>query len=379
MSVLRIQPVRSRSEKKLFLEFPWQLYQDDPCWIPPLRMEQKELVGYRSNPFWERNSIQTFLAFRGKEVCGRIAAIENRVHNEYRREQIGFFGFFECIDDQDAASGLLDAARQWLAERRLFAIRGPASPGFHYVHGALIEGFDSPPTFQMPYNPPYYARLLESYGFHKAQDMYAYYGRLDMLPKSSAKLAPLSEQIIERFKIRVRPMDTSRFLDEVRSFLDIYNRSLVGHWGFAPMSPAEVEHRAKGLRWLIVPELAMVAEIDGKPVGAVFCLPDYNPRIRQIDGRLLPLGLLRLLLGKRKIKKIRLLAANVLPEYQRIGVGLVLLRALVPYGVQAAIEEVEYSWVMECNQLSRGSLEKGGAKRIKTYRLFDLESSTTAT
>jgi GNAT superfamily N-acetyltransferase len=202
--------------------------------------------------------------------------------------------------------------------------------------------------------------------------MYAYYGHLDMLPKSSAKLGPLAEQIVERFNIHLRPMSTSRFLEDVRSFLDIYNRSMVDHWGFAPMSAAEVEHTAKSLRWLIVPELAMAAEIDGKPIGAVFCLPDYNPRIRQIDGRLLPFGIFRLLAGKRKIKKIRLLAANVLPEYQRIGVGIVLLRALVPKSLEMGLEEVEYSWVMECNQLSRGSLEKGGAKRIKSYRLFDL-------
>jgi GNAT superfamily N-acetyltransferase len=371
-SRILIQPVRSGSQRRLFLEFPWKLYRNDPCWIPPLRLDQKELVGYRRHPFWEKNSIQTFLALRGKEVCGRIAAIENRVHNEYRHERLGFFGFFECIDDQEVAKELLDAARQWLAERQLLAIRGPASPGFNYTHGVLIEGFNSPPTFLMPYNPPYYSRLLESYGFHKAQDMYAYYGNLDMLPKSSAKLGPLSEEIVKRYDIHLRPMRTSRFLEDVRSFLDIYNRSMVDHWGFAPMSSAEVEHMAKGLRWLIVPELAMAAEIEGKPVGAVFCLPDYNPRIRQIDGRLLPFGIFRLLAGKRKIKKVRLLSANVLPEYQRIGVGLVLLRALVPKALEMGLEEVEYSWVMECNRLSRGSLEKGGAKRIKSYRLFDL-------
>ena len=373
MSEIRIQAVHSRNEKKLFLEYPWKLYRNDPCWIPPLRMDQKELVGYRHHPFWEKNSVQTFLAFRGQEVCGRIAAIENRVHNEYRHEQLGFFGFFECIDDQDVANGLLEAARQWLAQRGLRAIRGPANPGLNYTHGMLIEGFDSPPTFMMPYNPPYYPRLVETYGFAKAQDMYAYYGHLDMLPKSSAKLGPLAEQIVERFNIHLRPMSTSRFLEDVRSFLDIYNRSMVDHWGFAPMSAAEVEHTAKSLRWLIVPELAMAAEIDGKPIGAVFCLPDYNPRIRRIDGRLLPFGIFRLLAGKRKIKKIRLLAANVLPEYQRIGVGIVLLRALVPKSLEMGLEEVEYSWVMESNQLSRGSLEKGGAKRIKSYRLFDLD------
>ena len=368
-----VKAVESSGEKKRFLEFPWTLYRNDPNWVPPLRMDQKELVGYRPHPFYEKNECQTFLARRGRQVCGRIAAIHNRVHNEFRKEQRGFFGFFECVDDQEVANALLDAARQWLAQRGLHAVRGPANPGFHYMHGVLIEGFDSPPTFMMPYNPPYYARLLETYGFRKAQDMYAYYGNLDMLPASSAKVGPLANQIVERFNVQIRPMDKSRFLDEVRLFLEIYNRSLIDHWGFAPMSPAEVDHMAKGLRWLIIPELAIGAMIDGKPVGVVFCLPDYNPRIKQIDGRLFPFGFLRLLRNKAKIKKVRLLAANVLPEFQRLGMGLVLLRSLVPRGLEMGLEEVEFSWVMECNQLSRGSLEKGGAKRVKSYRLFDLE------
>ncbi len=368
---LVVKPVAARRERKLFLEFPWKLYRGDPNWVPPIRIDQKELVGYRPHPFYRRNDAQTFLAFRGGEVVGRVAAIHNRVHVEFQNDPRGFFGFFECADDQEAAAGLLAAVRAWLAERDLHALRGPMNPGINYTVGALVEGFDSPPTFMMTYNPPYYGRLLEGCGLVKAQDLYAYFGFLDMLPASSAKLGPVAEQIVERCNVKLRTLDRSRFLEDVEGFLRVYNRSMVKVWSFSPLSPEEVRHIAKGLRWLIVPELTAAAEIDGQLVGAVFGMLDYNPRIRRIDGRLFPFGFLRLLWNRRAIKRVRLVSTNVIPEYQLMGIGLVLMRALVPRGLAWGLEEAEFSWVAESNPLSRGSLEKGGARRLKTYRVYD--------
>jgi len=262
--------------------------------------------------------VQTFLAYRSGEVCGRIAAIVNRGHIERYGEKRGFFGFFECCDDQEAANKLFDAARQWLAERGIVSLRGPTNPSLNYELGLLIEGFESPPTFMMTYNPPYYARLVEGYGFHKAQDLYAFWGHIEMLPKVAEKLRPIAEQIIEHMGIRLRPLDRTRFRQDVELFLDIYNRSLMNTWGFVPMSEDEVRHMAGSLKHLMVPELAVGAEINGRLVGAVFGLPDYNPRIREIDGRLFPFGFLRLLRHKERIKRIRAISANVLPEYQRV-------------------------------------------------------------
>jgi len=374
MSAVVVIPVVGRRQRNQFLEYPWPLYRDDPCWIPPLRLDQKELVGYRHHPFYEKNRAQTFLAYRGREVCGRIAAIFNQVHIEHCGERRGFFGFFECVDDQEVAEALFDAVRQWFAAQGIHGLRGPTNPGLNYVLGMLIEGFDTPPTFMMPYNPPYYARLLEGCGFRKSQDLYAYWGNLAMLPGHNAKFAPIAEQIIERYNIRVRGLDRSRFQADVEAFLRVYNRSMAHHWGFVPMSAGEVSHMAKGLRHLIVPEMTAAAEIDGQLVGVVFALPDYNPRIKQIDGRLFPFGFIRLLRNKRQIRKIRIVAANVVPEYQRLGVGLVLLRSLIPKGLDWGLQEAEFSWVAESNSLSRGSLEKGGAKRIKTFRMYDWDA-----
>lgn len=373
MSNLVVKPVTTGREKRQFLRFPWSLYRGDPNWVPPLRYDQKEMVNYRPHPFYRNNAIQTFLAYRSGEVCGRIAAILNRDHIEHASERRGFFGFFECVDDQEAADALFDAVRQWFAKQDILMIRGPTNPSLNYTLGLLIDGFDSPPTFMMTYNPRYYAGLIEGCGFRKAQDLYAFWGNAEMLPKVRDRLQPIVEQIIERYDIRVRPLDKSRFLEDVEAFLSIYNRSLVNTWGFVPMSAEEIRHLARGLRYLMVPELALGAEIDGRLIGAVFGLPDYNPRIKAIDGRLFPFGFVRLLWRKHAIKRVRLVSTNVIPEYQRLGVGLVLLDGLVPKALEWGLQEAEFSWVLESNQLSRGSLEKGGAKRTKTYRLYDLE------
>jgi len=369
-----VQPVKTARQKKQFLEFPWKLYQGDPNWIPPLRGNQKEVVGYKPHPFYARNSIQTFLAYRDGEACGRIAAILNQGHIERHDDLRGFFGFFECADDQEAADGLFDAVRRWFAKQGIFNLRGPTNPSQNYELGLLIDGFDSPPTFMMTYNPPYYERLIENYGFHKTQDLVAFWGRIEMLPKIGEKLNPVAEKIIERYDVKLRSLDRSRFQEDVEMFLSIYNRSLVGTWGFVPMSADEVRHMARGLQRIIVPEMTVAAEIDGRVVGVAFGLPDYNPRIKKIDGRLFPFGFIHLLRNPRAIKRIRLISTNVLPEYQLMGVGLVLMYGLVPKAIEWGLQEAEFSWVLESNSLSYGSLKKGGAKITKTYRLYDFDA-----
>ncbi len=374
MGEIVVKQVESRADQRRFLELPWSLYRDDPNWIPPLRANAKELIGFTPHPFYARNSIQTFLALRDGQPCGRIGAILNRGHNERYGERRGFFGFFESIDDQEVADALFDAVRQWFFGQGIFQLRGPANPSLNHELGLLIDGFDSPPSFMMTYNPPFYERLLENYGFHKAQDLYAFWGHRSLLPAITKKLEPVAEGILEHYDVTLRLLDRARFLEEVETFLSIYNRALANMWGFVPMSPDEVRHTAKALRHLIVPELAIAAEIDGRVVGANFALPDYNPRIRAINGRLFPFGFFRLLRNKRAIKRIRVISTNVLPEYQRLGIGLLLMHALAPQALAFGVEEAEFSWVLESNKLSYGALKKGGAKITKTYRLYDLDA-----
>ncbi len=373
MPDLVIQPVQTRRERKTFLELPWALYRDDPNWMPPLRLNQKELVNYKKHPYYEQNEIQTFLALRDGRPVGRVAALTNKAHNERHHDNRGFFGFFESIDDQSVADGLLDAVRDWLADRNLRSIRGPTNPSLNYECGLLVDGFRAPPFFMMTYNPPFYAALLENWGFKKTQDLYAFWGHVDMIDGLDEKLAFIGAEAKKRFNVNIRPIDKKNFARDVRVFLDVYNRSLVGTWGFAPMSDAEIRHTAAGLRYLMVPELAFIAEVDGEPIGAVFALPDYNPRIKKIDGRLFPFGFLHLLRKRHEIERIRTISTNVVPEYQNWGLGLTLLQALLPKITDGNIKEIEFSWVLESNRLSRGALEKGGAKLTKTYRLYDFD------
>jgi len=242
----------------------------------------------------------------------------------------------------------------------------------NYECGLLIEGFDSAPTFMMTYNPPYYARLVENYGFTKGHDLLAYLGERGDLPRVAERLNPLADQAQARCQAVIRPTNRKTFRKDVETFIDLYNRTFTVNWGFVPLPPGEMRKLANSLEHLIVPEMAVIAEVDGRAVGAIIGLPDYNPRIKEIGGQLFPFGFLRLLSKKRDIKRLRVLSINVVPEYQRWGRGLVLMKALSPKGIELGFEEAEFSWISEDNDLARLGLEKGGAKIYKKYRMYDL-------
>lgn len=380
MSDIEIIPVQSGSPKKQFLSLPWKINQSDPNWIPPLRQNQKQLCGFGKHPFYNNAECQPFLAVRGGEPVGRLLAVVNHVHNRHHNEARGFFGFFESVDDPAVSGALFDAGAKWLTDKGMTAVRGPANPSINYEWGLLIEGFEKPPYFLMTHNLPYYEKLWEDWGFTKAQDLFAYHGSMDILKgmQSTKKLFDMERTIRERFGIEVRNMDTKRFRQEVETFLDIYNRALTETWGYIPLQDDELTHMAKDLGRLVVPELAIIAEVKGKPIGVMFGLLDYNPRIKQIDGKLFPFGFIKLLRNKREIKRIRMVSTNVLPEYQGWGVGLVLALGMIFPGLEYGLEECEFSWVLESNHLSRRTLEKGGAPKYKTYRVYDRELEPSA-
>lgn len=361
----------NRALQKQFIRLPWKIYRDDPNWIPPLLMTLKEGVGFSRNPFYDRNRCECFLVLKDGETIGRVCALVNEGHNERFQEKRGFFGFFECHHDPQAAQLLFQAAGRYLAELGMTDVRGPANPSLNQEVGLLVDGFHTPPTFMMTYNPPYYGELITGAGFEKSQDLYAYDGHIEMIAHLDPKLEFVVKELKRRFNVNVRRFNPKKFTEEVNLFLDIYNRSLVGTWGFVPLSPAEVAHQAKGLRHLLVPELTTIIEVDGKPIGAGLGLLDFNPLIKKINGRLLPFGFLRLLLGKRKIDRVRLMSTNVLPEYQKWGFGLLALERMLPDILEMGIVTGEFSWVLESNHLSRASLERGGLTRSKTYRVYD--------
>ncbi len=375
-----VKPVQSRRERKQFLTLPWQLYRDDPNWIPPLRQNQKSLVGYSRHPFHEVAEMQTFLAFADGQPCGRIAAILNRTHNNYHNERLGFSGFFESIDNQEVANKLFDAVRQWMAERDIHHLRGPCNPSLNYECGLLGRGLSFAPHVHDDLQPALLSAAGRKLRLRRLAGLVRLLGAGGHGLSSwtrSWRSSPARRPSVST--IKVRPIDKSRFEQEIQLFLDIYNQSLGGTWGFVPLSKHEIEHMSAEMKHLIIPELALFATVDGKPIGAVFGMPDYNPRIKQIDGRLFPFGFLRLInfsflkpINKRRpFKRFRAIATAVIPEYQKWGVGLVLLKALIPKIFESGLQEAEFSWVLESNHLSRKSLEKGGAILEKTYRIYD--------
>ena len=372
MNQLVLETVESASQWRRFLNLPWQLHSGDPHWTPPLRVSEEEMVGFHRHSFYENAERRAFLVSRNGKAVGRIVAIVYRAHNERYKEHRGFVGFFECENDYGVAAMLFDAAKQWLAEKGQDCMRGPMNPSMNYECGLLIEGFDAPATFMMSYNPPYYPQFWEQYGWTKAHDMYAYRADTSMLHLLDGKMTQIVLGARERFGIKTRPADRKNFNKDVLHFLKIYNAAMASSWGFVPFSDNEIKQLAGSLSHLIVPELTSVAEVDGQVVGVAFAIPDLNPLIKKINGRLFPFGIIRLLLGKRSCKRVRLVSTNVLPEYQRWGVGLVVLAEILPRALELGVKEAEFSWVLESNDLSRKSIEKGGAIRTNAYRVYDL-------
>ncbi len=371
-----VETVQTRAQQREFMKLIWRLYDKDPNWVPPLRRNQQELAGFHKHPFYERNKVRTFIVKRDSLTVGRIAAIVNYGHCERFHEQRGFFGFFDCEDDLEASKLLFEAAFAFLRSQGMTDVRGPCNPSLNYEIGCLVDGFNSPPTFQMTYNWPYYEKLIKAAGFEKTQDLYAFEGKSSQLDHLPPKLNFVIEEVKRRFNPVLREANRKSLAKEAALFVKIYNQALIGTWGFVPLSPKEAQHIASSISLLIDPEATTIIEIEGKPVGVALGLLDFNPIIKEIDGRLFPFGFLKILFGRKKIKRVRLMSNNILPEFQRWGLGVVALDRMLPGLLKRGFTDCEFSWVLESNRLSRGTLEAGGATLEKTYRLYDRSLDT---
>jgi len=366
-----VRAVASWRERRCFQRLPWSIYAGDRNWVPPILTQEKTLLGWGHHPFFDNAEIVTLLAEREGRVAGRLAVLINHIHNRKYNERRGFFGFFECVDDVAVAGGLFKAGQDWLRQREMTAVRGPVNPSLNYTCGLLIDGFDCPPCFLMTYNLPYYAALLEACGFAKAQDLYAYEMDMNLLRVLVERYKPAVLAALNRPDMVIRPMNSARLQQEIETYLDVYNRSLDGTWGFTPLQPQEAHHIASELRHLIVPQFTALAEIDGQPIGAVLALLDYNQILGKCNGRLFPFGLIRLMTGRRKITTVRAMAMTMVPGYQNAGLSVILIDNLTGPAKEWGIQRWELSWVLESNSRSRGTLERAGMKRTKTYRIYD--------
>lgn len=366
-----VRPAVSWRDHRRFQRLAWSIYAGDVNWVPPILAQERQLLGWGQHPFYDNAEVVTLLAERGGRVVGRLAVLVNHVHNRKYSERRGFFGFFECVDDAAVAGGLFEAGEDWLRQRQMTTVRGPVNPSLNYTCGLLIDGFDSPPCFLTTYNRPYYAALLEACGFTKAQDLYAYEMAPHLLQDLVDRYKPAVLSVLDRPDMVIRSIDPARLQQEIGTYLDIYNRSLDGTWGFTPLQPGEARHIASELQHFIEPQFAAFAEIDGQPIGAVFALLDFNQILGHLNGRLFPFGIVRLMTGRRKITTVRAMAMTMVPGYQDAGLSVVLIDHLTGPAKQWGIRQWECSWVLESNRRSRGTLERAGMKRTKTHRIYD--------
>jgi hypothetical protein len=374
---VEVTPVTSPHDLGLFLRLPWTLYRDDPQWVPPLVGEAKAVLDPKRNPFFEHGEIRCFLARRDGRVVGRVAAIRNRNHESFHDERCGFFGFFECEDDPEAAGALVGAARAWNAERRLDTMRGPVNPSTNDESGVLVDGFDTPPRVMMPHARPYYDALLTGAGLRKAKDLLAYWMERPPSGGVPERLSQGADLALRRTPgLAVRPFDKKDFAGEVERFRRVYNAAWERNWGFVPMTDAEIDHMAKQLKQVLDPGLIRIAEVDGETVGFALALPDMNQAIRHANGRLFPLGLVKILWHARRIDVIRVLVLGVVEGYRKRGIDVVMYRDLFAYGLSKGYRGGEFSWILEDNAAIRRPLEVMGARVYKTYRIYEGSTQT---
>lgn len=373
---IRIEPVVDRAGLAAFIDLPWSIYRDDPDWVPPLKMDMRKAFDPSKHPFHAHSEAQPFLARRGDEAVGRICAIRNRNHEAFHGEPVGFFGFFECVDDERVSEALFDTVRAWLAERGLEVMRGPTSFSTNEVSGLFVDGEPGPPVVMMPYNPPYYPRLLEAYGFEKARDLYAWMVDSEDpdYPGQEPEYLVRAEKIVrKRFGVSLRPMDMSRFGSELESIRELYNAAWEENWGFVPMTDAEFDFMADELKPLVDPNLALFVENEaGEPIGFALALPDFNVVLRRLNGRLFPFGIVKALFLRRKIHTMRVIILGVLEEYRGKGIDALLYLALFRNGTARGITRAELSWILEDNPKMNQAIERMGGRMYRRYRLYDV-------
>lgn len=369
MTKVLVTPASSGRDMDAFIRFPLRHYGGDPLFVPHLLYERKKFFS-PSNPIFQFTEVVYLLARDEKgEVVGRVTAHINERHNRHSGEKTGFFGFFESVDDQAVASALMTAAEKKLKDRGMRTIRGPFNFSTNEECGLLVQGFDRPPSFMMPYNKPYYPELMTHLGYIKAKDLLAYeYEYQGSIPDH---LVRLSERVKQRKRMTTRTIDMNRFVEDVETIFTIYNAAWAKNWGFVPVTEEEFRATAKDLKPIVDPSIVLIAEKDGRPVGFSVTLPDYNVLLKKANGRLFPFGFLHLLFGRKSIRRVRTLLLGVVAEHRLSGIEVLLIHDTFEQGLPKGYWAGEMSWVLEDNVLMRRAIERMGASIGKVYRIYE--------
>ncbi len=371
MSEIIIRKVQ-KNELNQFIKFPFEVYKNDNYWVAPLNFDQKNTLNVDKNPFFKHAEMQLFFAENNGKIVGRIAAIKNDLHNQIHNDKVGFFGFFEALNDHEITSKLFDTVRNWLKERGLEQMRGPASPDVNNIYGLLIDGFEDEPRLMMSYNPKYYVELIEKYGFYKAKDLYAYQIDKQKLLESE-KITRVSQFAAKRAGVVIRPVNLKDFQNELAKIKVIFNKAWQPNWGFVPFTEEEIETFAKELKPLVVPHITVFAEINNQPIGFALVMPDYNKIIKGLKGKLFPFGILKLLNWKGKTDWARILILGIIPEFQKRGLDAVLYHEITKRAADLGITKGEASWILEDNEMMNKGTKMMNATLYKTYRIYQID------
>lgn len=374
MSNLQIREVEGKSGIKQFVDVMWKIYDQKkyPQWVPPLRLAVIETLDTTHNPFYKKASIQLFIAERDGKPVGRIAAIEYRAHNEFHNDKTGFYGFFECIDDQETANALFDSAATWLKKRGLNTMQGPMNPSTNHECGLLVRGQSQHPTIQTTWNPKYYEALHDSYGLTKAKDTVAYI----IVREKNSELPQKVRDHVARLRsqnsnVTFRDFNLKDFKAEVERCFEIYNSAWEKNWGFVPMDKEEFMFLAKDMKMIIDPRMAFIAEVDGKPAGFMLAVPDMNHVFKRIpDGKLFPTGIFKLLLGKKMVKSVRIITLGVKPEFRGTGIFALFTMESFERAAKFGYLAGEASWILEDNVEMNKPWQDLGAPQYRRWRIY---------
>lgn len=366
---VEVAPVRDPRDRESFLRVPWAIYAGQPAWVPPLLLDQRELLDPKRGPFFRESEGELFLARRDGAAVGRIGAFKNHPHLAAHADGAGFFGFFETIDDAAVAGALLAAAAAWLRGRGLRVARGPANFSIYEEAGVLLDGFEHAPMAGMAYTPPYYRGLLEGVGYAKAKDMFVF--RLTPEKARLDRIARAAEAVERRPGLRVRHLDMRRLRREAEFLATVYAEAWRDNWGQVPISADEFYDAYRRYRFFVQPELVFLAEIDGEPAAYFVAMPDMNVLLRRMNGRLLPTGIFHLLFGRGGIRQFRVFMMGVRPKFRRLGLPLVFLQRAYAEMLRRRVTQAEFSWVLEDNRETIAIIERIGGFRAQTLRLYE--------
>lgn len=370
----KVIPVTDKRGLKTFVDLPWSIYnsKDHPQWVPPLKLAVYETLDTKKNPFYKRADIQLFLVEKNGKPVGRIAAIENRAHNEFHNDKVGFYGFFECIEDQEATNVLFDAAAEWLKKRGLAAMRGPMNPSTNHECGLLVRGQSQHPTIMTTWNPKYYETLHDQAGLKGVKDLVAYAIATTKAVSLPEKVVKYAEKIKSDSKMTFRDFDMKNFARDVDICYDIYNSAWEKNWGFFPMTREEFVHMAKDMKMVLNPHFAFIAEVEGKPAGFMLALPDFNHIFKRIpNGKLFPTGIFKLLIGKHMLKSVRILTLGVKPEFRGSGIFAAFTHESFVRAQKYKLLGGEASWILEDNEAMNKPWKDLGAPLYRRWRIYE--------